>query len=46
MTERRPARDPAEVARLVAFLLSTDSGFMTGEVLRPDGGLSSLRLFQ
>lgn len=38
--------DPAEVARLVAFLLSADSGFMTGEVLRPDGGLSSVRLFQ
>lgn len=35
--------DPAENARLVAFLLGDDSAFMTGQVLRPDGGLSVLR---
>lgn len=35
--------NPAENARLVAFLLGDDSGFMTGQVLRPDGGLSVLR---
>ena len=35
--------DPAEIAGLVAFLLGEDSRFMTGQVLRPDGGLSALR---
>ena len=35
--------DPEENSRLVAFLLGEDSGFMTGQVLRPDGGLSTLR---
>mgnify|MGYP002878937958 FL=1 len=35
--------DPAEIAHLVHFLLSEDSAFMTGQVLRPDGGLSTLR---
>lgn len=34
-----------DTAELVAFLLSDASQFMTGEVLRPDGGLSSLRAF-
>lgn len=46
--ERHPLRqvgDPAETAALAKFLVSKDSGFMTGQVLRPDGGLSSLRLF-
>lgn len=38
--------DPAEVARTVGYLLSPDSGFMTGEVLRLDGGLGSLKLFR
>lgn len=33
-----------DVADLVAWLLSPASRFMTGQVLRPDGGLSSLRL--
>lgn len=37
--------DPEDVARLVAFLLSPESKFMTGQVLRPDGGLSSVRMF-
>ena len=33
------------VAALVAFLLSDASCFITGQVLRPDGGLSSIRTF-
>ncbi len=37
--------DPEDVARLVAFLLSPESRFMTGQILRPDGGLSSVTLF-
>ena len=35
--------DPAEIAHLVHFLLSEGSALMTGQVLRPDGGLSTLR---
>ncbi|MES2440580.1 MAG: SDR family oxidoreductase [Verrucomicrobiota bacterium] len=38
--------DPADVARLAAFLLSDASKFLTGQILRPDGGLSSVRTFQ
>ncbi len=34
-----------DVASLAAWLLSDHSGFMTGQVLRPDGGLSSVRIF-
>ena len=34
-----------DTAELVAFLLSDASKFMTGQILRPDGGLSSLRVF-
>ncbi len=34
-----------DVAKLVAFLLGDESKFMTGQVLRPDGGLSSVRTF-
>jgi 3-oxoacyl-[acyl-carrier protein] reductase len=37
--------DPDDVAALVAFLLSEKSKFFTGQVLRPDGGLSSVRTF-
>lgn len=37
--------DPVEVAKLVTFLLSDASSFMTGQVLRPDGGLSAVRTF-
>ncbi len=37
--------DASDVADLVKFLLSDSSRFMTGQVLRPDGGLSSVRLF-
>jgi NAD(P)-dependent dehydrogenase (short-subunit alcohol dehydrogenase family) len=36
---------PEEVAELVAFLLSDASKSMSGQILRPDGGLSSIRLF-
>lgn len=34
-----------DLARLAAFLLSDASRFLTGQVLRPDGGLSSIRTF-
>lgn len=34
-----------ETAALVAFLLSGDAGFITGQILHADGGLSTLRVF-
>jgi 3-oxoacyl-[acyl-carrier protein] reductase len=37
--------DPADTAKLVEFLLSDAARFMTGQTLRPDGGLSNLRTF-
>ncbi len=37
--------DPAHTAQLAAFLLSDASSFLTGQILRPDGGLSSVRTF-
>lgn len=37
--------NPGDVAGLAAFLLSDDSAFITGQVMRPDGGLSSVRTF-
>ena len=37
--------DADDVAALVAYLLSESAKFMTGQVLRPDGGLSSVRTF-
>ena len=37
--------DPVDIAELVAFLLSDASKFITGQTFRPDGGLSSTRLF-
>jgi len=37
--------DPADVAALVEFLLSDASKFVTGQVMRADGGLSSIRTF-
>ncbi len=37
--------DPEDVAKLVAFLLGDESKFMTGQILHPDGGLSSIRTF-
>ncbi len=46
--ERHPLKNigqPADVAEIVAYLLSDASKFTTGQILRPDGGLSSVRLF-
>jgi NAD(P)-dependent dehydrogenase (short-subunit alcohol dehydrogenase family) len=37
--------DPGHVAQLVSFLLSDASSFITGQIHRPDGGLSSVRTF-
>jgi NAD(P)-dependent dehydrogenase (short-subunit alcohol dehydrogenase family) len=37
--------NPDDIARLVDFLLSPAASFITGQIHRPDGGLSSLRLF-
>jgi NAD(P)-dependent dehydrogenase (short-subunit alcohol dehydrogenase family) len=37
--------NPEDVAALAAFLLSDASRFVTGQILRPDGGLSSIRTF-
>ena len=37
--------NPDDVAALAAFLLSDESKFITGQILRPDGGLSSVRTF-
>lgn len=34
-----------EVAALAEYLLSDDAGFVTGQVMRADGGLSTLRVF-
>lgn len=44
--DRHPLKrigDAAETARAAAFLLDADSGFMTGQILHLDGGLSTLR---
>jgi 3-oxoacyl-[acyl-carrier protein] reductase len=37
--------NPDHVARLASFLLSDASSFITGQIHRPDGGLSSVRTF-
>lgn len=37
--------DPEQTAKLVTWLLSGDSSFLTGQTLRPDGGLSTVRTF-
>ncbi len=37
--------NPEDIAALTTFLLSNRSRFMTGQILRPDGGLSSIRTF-
>ncbi|MBB22514.1 MAG: oxidoreductase [Roseibacillus sp.] len=37
--------DPKEIAGLVQFLLGTQSLFMTGNIIKADGGLSSVKLF-
>lgn len=36
---------PEDIAALAAFLLSDASKFITGQILRTDGGLSSIRTF-
>jgi NAD(P)-dependent dehydrogenase (short-subunit alcohol dehydrogenase family) len=35
---------PEEIAALVLFLLGDDAGFITGQVMHADGGLSSVKL--
>lgn len=37
--------DPEDIAQLISLLMSDASKFMSGQILRPDGGLSSLRTF-
>ena len=37
--------DANDIAQLAAFLLSDASKFFTGQILHPDGGLSSVRTF-
>jgi 3-oxoacyl-[acyl-carrier protein] reductase len=37
--------DPADIAQLAVFLLSPAGKFFTGQILHPDGGLSSVRTF-
>lgn len=46
--ERHPLKQigkPEQIAEQVAYLLSDAANFTTGQILRPDGGLSSIRLF-
>lgn len=38
--------NPQELAASIRFLLGPDAGWITGQVLAVDGGLSSLRLFR
>lgn len=43
--ERHPLKrvaEPAEIAKMAAFLLSADAAFMTGQIIGMDGGLSSI----
>ena len=45
--QRHPLRkvgQPQDIAALAAFLLSRTSGWITGQVIHADGGMSSLRL--
>lgn len=46
--DRHPLKSvgqPEDVAEIVSFLLSSAAKFTTGQIIRPDGGLSSVRLF-
>ncbi len=36
--------EPADIAEMAAFLLSDKSGWMTGQVLHVDGGMSALKI--
>jgi NAD(P)-dependent dehydrogenase (short-subunit alcohol dehydrogenase family) len=45
--ERHPLKrvgDSSEVAAAATFLLGEDSGFITGQILQIDGGISTLKL--
>lgn len=45
--ERHPLKrvgEPADMAAAAQYLLSPESGWMTGQVLRVDGGMSSVRV--
>jgi len=45
--DRHPLKrigDAGEVAKTAAFLLGDDSGFITGQILQIDGGISSLKM--
>jgi NAD(P)-dependent dehydrogenase (short-subunit alcohol dehydrogenase family) len=47
--ERHPLKrigSPQDMARLAVFLLSDAAGWITGQVLHADGGMSALRLFR
>ncbi len=47
MAERHPLKrvgKPSDIAHMAAFLLSDESGWMTGQVLGVDGGLSTINL--
>ncbi len=47
--ERHPLKrigDPREMARLAVYLLSDDSGWITGQILHADGGMGALRTFR
>ena len=44
--ERHPLKrigDPQEIAKLASFLLSSDSSWMTGQVITTDGGISTIK---
>jgi 3-oxoacyl-[acyl-carrier protein] reductase len=46
-SDRHPLKrvgSAAEVARAAVFLLGPDSGFMTGQVMKIDGGISTLKM--
>ncbi len=47
MAERHPLKrvgTPADIAHMAAFLLKEDSGWMTGQILGVDGGMSTLNI--